>query len=291
MMNALLAFPKAKKKIFVTTALLALLLSISVHIALAKNITDDSVEILIKVGDYSVNKDEATDAIIIINNNTPFEVSVDINSPESKYLTINSLPSSTVVVPPYGSYQNSFSVIGKKTGTTEIILIFKYSWVDPSTNQIYVATKYLTSTPLTINGFRFDWPTYIIPLVLGFTFGQLGTWLADWRKRVGEDQIKQEQTIAITLAALQIGSKSLERHEAISFQLWDEMVLKGNLYPYLIRLGKKIKDEKLAHRLTVLTVLISEYNNSREKGDLSEDLAIDLSEEIHQLTKIIEQTN
>ena len=253
--------------------------------------SDHPLEIQIENINQNIKSGESTEAIIVLNNNSSHQISTSIEPTSNNYLSIKDKTKTPVTVEPYGSYQETFTVTGGKTGTTELVFIVRYNWTDSISNQENIRTDIIKSSPIEVPGFRFDWPAYFIPLVLGFIFGQLGTWLSSWHNRVEEDQIKQEQTIAITLAALQIGSKGIERHETISFQLWDEMVLKGNLYPYLIRLGKKIKDEKLAHRLTVLTVLISEYNNSREKGDLSEDLVIDLSEEIRQLIQIIEQIN
>ncbi len=278
-------------KVLRIAVVLILLLTGFTNSASAQKSTDGPLEISLILGNQSIRKGEIAEAIIIINNNSSFETTVNISSMKNKYFLVNNLPQAQFTVPPYESYQSTFQVIGNQIGAAELTVLVQYSWADPSVKQEYIKTEVLKSNSIDVTGFKVDWPNYMFPLVIGFLFGQLGTWLIDWRKQAKEDQARQEQTTGITLATLHIAQKALERSETISFAPWEDMVLKGNLYLYLIRLGKKLKDQRLANRLTDLSVVISEYNNCRAEGSLSEDFVIDLTEEINQLTKIIEQAH
>jgi hypothetical protein len=277
------------KKILFSFIPLIVLLIRHTSISFAQSIADDPLETKIEVANLSLKNGESAEATIILNNNSPYQISVNIEALKNNHLILNDMPQTQLTVAPYGTRQYTFEITGKNLGTAEVILLVEYTWIDSSTKQEHFITEALESDSIEITGFRFDWPSYIIPLMIGFVFGQLGTWLIDRRKNAKEEHARQEQTKGITLASLYMIQKGLERKETIAFTLWEEMVLKGNLYPDLMRMGAKIKEPKLAKRLTDVTVMISEYNNSRAQGSLSEDFVIDLTEEINQLIKIIEQ--
>lgn len=80
----------------------------------------------------------------------------------------------------------------------------------------------------------------------------------------------------------------MEKKEEITFSFWEDLIVKENLYPSLLRYGKKINRPDLAKRFADLSIMLKEYNSLRLKGNLSEDFVIDIEDELEKLINILE---
>lgn len=277
-----------KKKIS-TLALLIILLLSKNTIVHAQDIQNDPIQIGLIIAEQAIHRGEVAEAEVIINNFSPYQVNAIIKSPNNKILSIVNLTQNQIAIAPHGSYTQTIEIEGKSIGETELIILVEYSWTDSTSKNAHTKSVSVNTDPINVTGFVFDWPNYLIPLILGFILSQFSTWILEQRKFAHEEKLKLEQTIGITLANLNIIQKGLERKETISFSMWEDLVLKGNLYPYLVKVGNKLKQKNFEKRITDLVILISEYNSKRENGHLSEDFIIDLSEEVNNLILTIKK--
>lgn len=277
------------QKNYSTLALLIVLLLGNASIAYAQDTPKNPLQIDLIVADQTIQKGETTEAEVIINNYSSYQINAIIKSPSNKVFNIVNLPQSQITIPPHGSYTKKIEVEGKSIGKTGIIILVEYSWTDTTAKTAHTKSIFVNADSINVTGFVFDWPNYLIPLMLGFILSQFGTWLLEQRKSTKEEKLKLEQTVGITLANLNIIQKGLERKEKITFSTWEDLVLKGNLYSHLVKVGNKIKEKNFEKRMTDLVVWISEYNSKREDGHLSEDFVIDLSEEVNNLILTIKK--
>ena len=96
------------------------------------------------------------------------------------------------------------------------------------------------------------------------------TVLNERRKQKQEAQEHEEQTKGVVLAILQSVREGVKRKEKVSFALWEEAVLKANLYPALHQWAQRVGEPALPERLAELPITLADYNDRQETGNLTD---------------------
>lgn len=250
------------------------------------------VEVGMTIDRTSCNPKESVQSILAINNTTPYTITNITVLFQGGAFTAKTLAGLPKVLLPHASAYGKYELTGWSPGEHQAMFVLQYSWHDPKTVWIHsrVETGSVGSIEVT-PAFSFDWPTYLIPLLAGFVISQLGVWFADRRKRLEEDRKQEEQARGVAIALLQAARKGIERREKASFRLWEEAVVKGNLYPALHRLGRKIGKPELSKELAEASVSLADYNSRIQESNLPDDLPPRLISDLTALIVTIENSD
>jgi hypothetical protein len=257
--------------------------------AFAQDSTITPVEIQLTVDRATLDQGETCQTVLILHNTMPHtltNVGAQLQGTSFKVANPADLPDTLA---PYSSTQAEYTLKSQSDGSQNVIFAVQYTWDDPDTGmarhriETAAATGIEVLAPSGIN-----WPDYLIPLLLGFAIGQLGAWFTDWRKQRREDREREEQAIGVTLAVLQAARKGVQEREKVSFSLWDDAIVKGNLYPALHQLGRTIGKPELSKRLAELSISLADYNTRLAGENLTEGLTNDLMDELKALMVILE---
>jgi hypothetical protein len=170
------------------------------------------------------------------------------------------------------------------TGIHNLIFTVQYSWDDPDTGFTHqwieiASVENMNVTPR----FTFDWPDFLIPLLVGAAVSQIVTWWNNRSRYRREDEEREQQARGIVLAILQTAHEAIKRNEPVSFHLWEEAVVKGNFYPAIHQLGRRIGKPDLSARLAQLPAKLDEYNNRREDNHLTPEMQQTFMSEVSEL--------
>lgn len=249
---------------------------------------DIPLEIKIMHSKVTQLTDDQDTVIITLVNSSPYELkSIDVVSYSNLFI-IDNIKEYPLVLNSFSSAAVIYAIKPRSKGNEKIVFSISYYWEDNmgnthnridtiSTDEIYIEPK-----------LDFDWPAYLIPLTIGFLFGQVGTFIAAWIKDKKDIKSRIEQANGILLAGIQTAKKCIELKEEIAFSFWEDLIIKQNLYPSLLRLGKNLKQTSIAKRFADISIRMKDYNSLRKNGKLNEDFIIDLEDELASLINILE---
>ncbi|NJN96548.1 MAG: hypothetical protein HC875_21800 [Anaerolineales bacterium] len=227
-------------------------------------------QIQLTVDRTTLNVGDSSQAILILRNTSPYTltgIAAQFQGTAFKTLNLTNLPDT---LSPYSSTQAEYTLQSQVAGSHNVTFAVQYSWDDPNIGLVHQWIETVSATKFEVAKvipwwFNFDWPAYLIPLIIGLVVGWVGAWFAEWRKQRQEEKQQEEQVAGITLAMLQAIRKGIEQKEAVRFNLWEEAVVKGNLYPALHRLGRRIGKPELSKRLAELSITLIDYNDRQGK--------------------------
>lgn len=232
---------------------------------------------------------ESGAAILNLYNTMPYtltNVAARLQGSTFDLVDSTSLPNT---LPPYTNAQVEYTLKSQTAGSQNLIFTVQYSWYNPDSGITHQGLETVFVEKIEVRPWlSFDWPDYLIPLIIGLIMGQLVAVWNDRRKQGQERQQQEEQARGITLAVLQAARKGVEAREEVSFSLWDEAIVKGNLYPALHRLGRTIGKPELSKRLAELSIILADYNERQSGGNLTEDITTVLVKELTDLIQMVE---
>ena len=276
-----------------TAVLLVLLFLSSSYITLAQEESDaPPAQIQLTVDRVNLNLGESTQAFLILRNTTPYTLTnVGAQLQGATFKTVNSTDFPTTLSP-HISAQAAYALQSQIAGSQNIIFAVQYSWDDPDTRTTHQWLEMASVAEIEVKTpSDFNWPDYLIPLVIGLVTGQLVAFLNDWRRQRQEEHQREEQARGVTLAMLQATRKGIEAQDHVSFSLWEEAIVKGNLYPSLHRLGRKMGKPELSKRLAELSIILADYNERQAKENLTDDIQNKLVSELTALITMVENRN
>jgi hypothetical protein len=247
--------------------------------------SDSPLQAELTVERTNLDRGEATQAWIVLRNTQPYTLTnISITSLEGAF-KVGSLPSKTLILPPLSSYQNELTITAEEIGKNQIVLAVDYNWQPSPSRRSRNLIETITANINVERSLDFDWPEYLIPLILGFGIGKFGSWLDERRKQKIEDRKLEHHVRGAVLALMYTARKGVEEEEKIEFALWEDVVIKANLYPALQRLARNISDPELASRIAELPISIDRYNRRLESGNLPEGYTHNLSQKITDLIR------
>ncbi len=274
---------------FTKVLLIAALLLLPSYLVLAQGDDKATVEIELVSERTTLTVGESSTIILTVHNTTPYTLTGVSTQLQGSVFKLINLPNLTDTISPYASTQAEYTLQSQTIGSHNAIFVVQYSWDDLDTGISYQWLEMVSVEDIeVITPPAFAWPDYLIPLVIGLITGQLIALLNDWRKQRQEKHQQEEQARGITLAVLQTARKGIQEQEPISFALWEEAIVKGNLYPALHRLGRTMGKPELSKQLAELSIILIDYNN-RQSGSMFPDGMIDeISDELTTLIEILE---
>ncbi len=250
-----------------------------------------SPQIQLAVDRTSLNTGESVQAVLVLRNTTPYTLSnITAQLQGTSFNVVNSIDLPDTLSP-YTSAQAVYTLQSQNAGSQNLIFAVQYSWDNPDTGTTsqWVETVSVEKIEV-ISPFAFRWPDYLIPLVIGAFLGQFIAWFTDRQKERRENRQREEQARGITLAMLQGARKGVEAQGQVSFNLWEEAIVKGNLYPALHQLGRKLGKPELSKRLAELSITLADYNERRTKENLTGSFLTYLIDDLTVLIAILENT-
>lgn len=237
----------------------------------------------------NLTTNESGVAILSLHNTTPYtltNVAAELQGTTFELLQSTPPPN---LLPPFTSVQAEYTLQSQTSGSQNLIFTVRYSWYNLDTNIAHQQLETVFVEGIEIfPQFSFDWPEYLIPLIIGLVTGQLITLWADRRKQKQEERQREEQVSGVALVILQAAKKGIEIGEPVSFDLWRDVVVKGNLYPALHQLGRNLGKPELSRRLAELPIRLADYNERQEKKNLTDTVRTELLNELADLIRVIE---
>ncbi len=247
------------------------------------------IEIQLVAARTAFKLNESCQTILTLNNIKNYSLTnVGVQLKGQTFSIIKSKPLSDTIAP-YSSVQTEYVLKSRSVGSQNVIFTIKYSWHESDTGIKHSRIETVSIEKLEVKAsfaFNFNWPNYLIPLLIGFIIGQCGSWFSDWRK---ERKVKREQTDqakGITHATLQAVRKGIEMKQQVSFALWEEAIVKGNLYSALHELGRKNDKPDLAKQMAELSISLNDYNDRLDTKNLEDTSS--LVSELSNLIQVIE---
>jgi hypothetical protein len=249
-------------------------------------------QIQLTVDRTTLDVGDLSQAILVLRNTSPYTltgVAAQFHGTAFKALNSTNLPDT---LPPYSSTQAEYTLQSQVTGSHNIIFAVQYSWDDAETGIAHQWSETAMVEKIeVISPFAFKWPDYLIPLVIGALFTQLIAWFTDRQKQRQENRQREEQARGVTLAILQSVHKGVEAQGQVSFNLWEEAIVKGNLYPALHQLGRRIGKPELSKRLAELSITLADYNERQSQENLTGNITTNLMDELTALIALLESVN
>lgn len=151
-------------------------------------------------------------------NNSHFEIfGIDVDYQDNNFDTqiTTNLP---LILGPFVSTQGVYQIKPHKSGVYNLTYSINYSWKDDK-GLLHNRIEIIDSDEISVNElFGFDWPNYLIPLIIGFLLGQIGTILTEWYRYNREIKLKVEQTNGILLAGMQAAKNVWKRKRKLPFR-------------------------------------------------------------------------
>lgn len=238
------------------------------------------LEIDLSADRKTTNQGDTTQAILTLQNTSSYTITNLIVEFESAGFSTD-LNSTPATLAPFTSIKHQYTLQSRTAGVHNVLFTIAYEWFDPETtikqhriSQVSIDELIVESPP------SFDWPDFLIPLIVGFVIGQFGATLSEWRK-----ERKERKSIkSVILTFLVASRKSVQENEQIPLDLWKEIVAKSDLYSVLSRSGNK----DLPARLTELTITFNDYNERQLKSNLTDSIVNKLDKDILDLKLLIE---
>lgn len=255
---------------------------------LAQEGSDIPVEIQLAVEQSTLEVGELNQAILTLRNRTPYTLTHVSSQLQGTTFSVTHSIELPEILAPYSSRQASYTFKSQTAGSYNAIFAVQYSWHDPNVGAKQHFIETVVFEGIDVTEYAFDWPDYLIPLVIGLLSSQLVTWLNEWRQERQDAQQQEEQAKGITLALLQAALKAIEAEKPVSFDLWQDAIVKGHLYPALHQFGRKIGQPELSKGLAELSITLEQYNQRQAKENLTANLVSRLKNELTELIKALE---
>lgn len=226
--------------------------------------------------------------ILTLNNNSKNEISgvrVQIPNILVNHNIIESVPNTITA---YNTVTGHYSISSNNLGNHNIIFLVTYTFEDSSLGAIS-QTLALSEVIEISSNFTIDWPDYVIPVLLGFIISLAATWVSDRHLRRREESEKTARAVGTTLALLRSANASIQHKENIKFDLWQDVILKENLYLFLDKFGREIGKPQFAEQLSELSIKLSDFNERYNNQQLGDKLVNDVKNAISDLISIINQ--
>lgn len=276
---------------YLIIAFILLLLLLPTNFVIAQS-SDSPLQIELIVEKKVIDLGESTQVVCVIRNTTSYTLTnIEIDSHGSMFKFENLTANPQDMLAPYDSTQYQYALEGTSDGSYNVIFTADYQWQNPSSKLVQHRIDMVTTGINVEKRFNFDWPAYLIPLFLGFAIGKLGSWLDARWKQHDEDTKQEKQAVGVALSVLQAARKGVENEENISFGLWEEVIVKGNLYPALHALGRRINKPELAKSLAELSITLNDYNDRLNRKNLPAGHTKKLVGDLTNLIIILENVN
>jgi hypothetical protein len=261
------------------------------HIVLGQEGSDaPKPEIQLVVDHTLLNSGDSSEAILILRNTTPYTLTdIEAQFQGTTFTVIDSTDLPTILSP-YTSAQANYTLQSQTVGSHNVVFVVQYSWdnLEQGTTHQWLESVSVEEIQVVNHWGAFNWLDYLIPLFIGSFLSLFGFSANEVFKQRREAHQREEQARGITLAILQAIRKGVEAKEQVSFSLWEEAIVKGNLYPALHQLGRTIGKPDLSKRLAELSIFIVNYNEREAKGNLTEEIATELRDELTELIVLVE---
>jgi len=238
----------------------------------------------------SLEPGESCQAILTLHNTAPFTLTSLTAHLHNTQFTVVTATRLAGIVPPYTDVETLYTLQAQTAGSHNIIIRVQYAWVDPVSGVMNRRSETVTADSIdVVEPPGFDYPEYLIPLVIGFVFSHLSVVLVDWFKQHKEKRKEEEQVRGVVLALLDAAQQSLgmwkeTTKERVHFDLWQEAIVKGDLYPALERLARRTGYPDLLKELAELSVLFFDYN---ERKMVTEEMNSALKKKVAELSRTI----
>lgn len=290
------------KRLQLSIAILLCTLPFS-YTAFAQQDTIDILDAELVLERTKLTVNETTSAMLILRNTTPYTLTNITVEPGGTAFQINNSPSLPDIMQPHSGTKIDYDLQGKNPGSYNIIFIVQYSWNDlrgPTTNQ-WIESVSANGIEVT-DTWTFNWPEFLIPLLVGSTISLIvsaGTfYISDRYKQNQEEKKREALAKGVILAVLQTANQTIQRSnealannispEKVSMSLWEESIVKSNLYPALHKFGQKIGEPQFSERLTKVSIVLSDYNSRIADGKDVHSIMDDLHKELTALIRIVE---
>ena len=223
--------------------------------------------------------DETVPATLVLQNNSSFTLT-NVIVKERSVFTIESQEDISDIFVPFSGEQVQFDLKSDTTGKNQMVFAISYEWED--SGEIRQYTEVVSEEINILPKWSFDWPGFLIPLLAGATISLLVGRYTDWRKEKQEIELRQEQAQGVVLALLHAADKNVHwpNPELVDYKLWEEVVIKGHLYPSLNQFGIKIKNPGLSKQLIELFDDFAEYNERNSGNNLTESYVDELKQKL-----------
>lgn len=244
-----------------TTLLLVLLHFVTAFSTLAEEASDTPLQISLTVDRTAVKRNQSVDAHLLLRNTRPYSVTgISVSHIGESWSVIESsdVPDQLQA---FKSSEIAYTLEPTKLGTNNIVFTVMYTWTEgePSVERQWIEEAIAEEIQVE-EVLGLSLPEYLLPLLIGFLLSQFGTWLTyKWKAREEEGQ-QEEQAIGVALAMLQASRQALLEGEEAPVEVWEDSIVKGNLYPSLHQLGRTASKPGLSRELTELFVALRHYN-------------------------------
>jgi hypothetical protein len=228
----------------------------------------DAVVISCIVDKLSISEGDTVVVVITVTNPKQYELTnLDIHY-EGKDFTVVEEPSAPSTILPFSSYKGVWTLKSLGVGKQNLVFSVAYSWQNKETHNeiVTVSTEQVEITPTV----SFRWPDYIIPLIIGIFTSQAVTLINNWMNEGKERKKQEEQARGLLLAVLQSAKGAIENQAKASFGLWEEGIIKANLFPAIYRLSALLKLPDMPKRLADLSISIADYNQRLDNNNVTE---------------------
>jgi hypothetical protein len=201
-------------------------------------------------------------------------------------------PLDTIDVPPalapFSSIQSNATLQTQQTGSQNILVTVQYAWVDITTGLPHQHIETVAAGPIAVvvpEGFQ--WPDYLIPLVIGSLVSLASVVLTDTWKQQREARAAERQAIGLVRGLLHTAGAAIVKRERVQLAPYNEALVSGNLLPALYRAGRRQGQVELPARMATLIVALQAYNE-RVPDNWTDEMHASLTQEIQTLRAIIE---
>ena len=270
------------------TELCAVFLFVSTGIALAQEPQQPPADISLHVSTLSLAPGEPLQALLVLQNTTAFtltNVHVEFQQHTMHLLDTTDVPTTLT---PFSSIQSNATLQTQQTGSQNILVTVQYSWVDMITGLPHQHIETVAAGPIEVivpEGFQ--WPDYLIPLVIGSLVSLASVVLTDTWKRQREACAAERQAIGLVHGLLHTAGAAIAKHEKVQLAPYNEALVSGNLLPSLYRAGRRQGQVELPERVAALMVALRAYNE-RVPVNWTDEMHARLTQEIQALREIIE---
>jgi len=273
---------------------IAILILLAVRFAVpiqAQEVPSKPLEIELSLDRSSMRANDTCQALLVIRNTSCYTVTNIGARLIGENLGVETHGSLATVISPYSSASTEYTLRGTSVGSHNVVFEMQYSWSDQNTGMTHHSTETIHAGSIEVlPRLNFNWPNYVIPLVLGFVMGQVGSWLADRHKYQKEQLEQEEQVQHVTLSILKTSLEGVKKKEQVPFALWSEVVIKGHLSPALHRLCRRIGNAQLSQKLAELTITLEVYNRRQTNDTLEPDFVAKLVENLQNMIREFEKT-
>ena len=229
--------------------------------------------------------------LLILENNAAYPLNEVKAEFHGTGFTVSQSPTFPAPLSPGTATTADYVLQGQKPGTYNLVVAVTYQWDDPETGTTHEGVVTATTGEIIVKDFWVtvgeSLPGYALPLILGFLISLITTQVNNWQQRRRQARDEEKRLLGIVLPILHSSRRAVQDEEAVNYEIWHEVVVKGGLYPALDRLGQAMKQPDLGRRLAELSVPLAEYTRRQSQNSLTKDFTAKLTEELTELITIL----